>query len=135
MEYCIVYLSSSKGLYSEADLSHILTKSRSNNPALGITGVLVYLNGSIIQVLEGPEQNVQALYKTISRDPRHGQVITLFAGPVEKRSFEAWSMGYKTLGTRQLDHLKELQGRSGGPDSDNVVTELVRIFYQNNYRN
>ncbi|RYF52965.1 MAG: BLUF domain-containing protein [Cytophagaceae bacterium] len=140
MEYCIVYLSSSKGLLSDDDLAHILHQSQKNNRASGITGILRYFNGSIIQVLEGPEERVKALYETISRDTKHTQVIKLYSDSIEHRSFSDWSMGYKTISARELDHLKHKFSFINEPFSpvqrgSNTILSLVEIFYQNNYRN
>ena len=140
MEYCIVYLSSSKGLLSNDDLARILHQSQKNNRASGITGILLYFNGSIIQVLEGPEERVNALYETISRDTKHTQVIKLYSDSIEHRSFSDWSMGYKTMSARELDHLKHEfsfinEPFSPMPRESNTILSLVEIFYQNNYRN
>lgn len=140
MDYCTVYLSSSAGLLSEDELTSILTKSHQNNLASGITGILLYFNGNIIQVLEGPEETVKSLYEIISRDRRHSHVINLYSQFVEKRSFSDWTMGYKTLSANELNDLKGLtpstvEGLPLMPDPDNVVLSLVKIFYQNNYRN
>jgi Sensors of blue-light using FAD len=140
MDYCTVYLSSSTGLLSEDELSSILDKSQKNNRASGITGILLYFNGNIIQVLEGPEEIVKSLYQTISHDHRHSNVINLLSQPIEQRSFSDWTMGYKTLSATELNDIKGLipstvEGLPMMPDPDNVVLALVKIFYQNNYRN
>lgn len=140
MDYCTVYLSSSTGLLSEDELSIILDKSQKNNRASGITGILLYFNGNIIQVLEGPEETVKSLYQTISHDSRHSNLINLYSQPIEQRSFPDWTMGYKTLSAIELNDIKGLipstvEGLPMMPDPDNVVLALVKIFYKNNYRN
>lgn len=140
MDYCTVYLSSSTGLLSENELAEILKKSHKNNRASGITGILLYFNGNIIQVLEGPEENVKSLYEIISRDQRHSHVINLYSQPIEQRSFSDWTMGYKTLSASEMKDINGLipstvEGLPLMPDPDNVVLALVKIFYQNNYRN
>ena len=43
-------------------LEEILTKSRSNNPAIGITGSLIYHSDLFLQLLEGPPLAVHKLY-------------------------------------------------------------------------
>ncbi|WP_052731207.1 BLUF domain-containing protein [Spirosoma radiotolerans] len=140
MEYCIVYLSSSKGLLSDQDLARILKQSQQNNRALDITGILLYFNGSIIQVLEGSEERVKGLYEVISRDPQHSHVIKLYSYPIEQRSFSDWSMGYKTINANELAHLKDKLSFIDQPFSslsreENAILALVQIFYENNYRN
>jgi len=140
MEYCIVYLSSSTGLFTEEQLTRILSLSQHNNRALGITGVLLYFNGNIIQVLEGPEERVKTLYEVINQDPQHTQVIPLYSKSISHRSFADWSMGYKTITANQLDHLKDHLPFIGDPDAlaskeNSIVLTIVKQFYLNNHQN
>ncbi|SFD43022.1 BLUF domain-containing protein [Spirosoma endophyticum] len=140
MEYCIVYISASKGLFSEVQLTSILEHSRQSNSLLGITGVMLYFNGSIIQVLEGEEEQVKTLYNTIRQDPRHTSIIQFFSHPIEKRSFSEWSMGYISLSTNELGRIKDQVPFIGDPTlpalkQDNVILSVLQTFYLNNYRN
>jgi len=133
MEYCIVYLSSAKGLFSKEDLTRILQQSQKNNQALGITGVLLYCEGNIIQVLEGPEENVKGLYEVILRDDRHKQIIKLYSQTIDQRLFGEWSMGYKTVSASELDHLKSLQTLQATlPSDQRTVLRQIQLFYRNN---
>ena len=45
-------------------LEDILTKSRANNPAIGVTGNLIYHSDLFLQLLEGPHLAVNRLYET-----------------------------------------------------------------------
>jgi hypothetical protein len=115
-------------------------ESKKNNRLLGITGVLLYFNGSIIEVLEGKEEHVKKLYTTICQDTRHSHLIQLYAGPIKKRYFPDWFMGYKTLSMVEFDHLKTLIPFNDNPalqvpNKDNIILALVQLFYKNNYRN
>ncbi|MFD1143407.1 BLUF domain-containing protein [Larkinella insperata] len=140
MDYCIVYLSSSSGLFSTDELTAILQQSRKNNSALGITGILLYFNGSIIQVLEGSEEKVKTLYQTISLDQRHRGITKLYSRIIDKRSFSEWSMGYKTLTASQMDNLKKIndgvnKSFSESANEENAVLGLLKLFYETNARN
>ncbi|WP_051664247.1 BLUF domain-containing protein [Dyadobacter crusticola] len=139
MIHSIVYLSSSRTLVDEPELSGILEKSRKNNASLNITGALLYCNGSIIQVLEGPEDTVNLLFDKIKNDQRHTQIITLFEGKVNARSFEKWSMGYITTNKRNMDELKDQLGFVNNPyidtKIDNKILSLLQTFFRNNHRN
>ena len=138
MEFCLIYLSSSNDL-SASDLSALAIKSQENNRSLGITGILLYCNGSIIQVLEGKQEKVNSLYQTILRDPRHKQVTKLYSGQIEKRSFPDWLMGYRTLTENEITGLQEELPFIKNPylqlGPENIVVSLVRTFYKNNHRN
>lgn len=139
MEYCIVYLSSSKGLLTEDELNTILEQSRKKNSDLGITGILLYYDGSIIQALEGPEETVKALYETIRQDQRHGYIMKLVSQGIEKRSFGDWSMAFKPLTAAQSDHLSQIgNDQNGRPldftGGDSPVLGLIQTFYKTNFR-
>jgi hypothetical protein len=77
------------------EVQAILRKSRANNPALGVTGVLCVCPGSgiFLQVLEGGRSAVNKLYNRIATDPRHTQVELLSYEEIAERRFSGWSMG------------------------------------------
>ena len=82
--------------------------SRTKNASLNITGVLLYINGHIVQVLEGEQQAVEALYKRIQADDRHTDVRTVLERPIIQRLFSQWYMGYETLTTQQYDEVRAI---------------------------
>ncbi len=75
----------------------MLATWRPTNAARGLSGVLLYSGGNIIQTLEGPEDAVDGLFDTISRDPRHTGILTLLREPLDARVFADWSMGFREL--------------------------------------
>lgn len=92
--HCLVYISSSRGLLSKDDLQDILETSRRNNAERGITGMLIYHDGSFFQELEGPKDVVMERYERILKDERHMQCITLLSEAAEKRVFANWDMAF-----------------------------------------
>ncbi len=76
----------------------IKSLSNSNNCDLNVTGILLYHEGSIAQVIEGEEQTLKALYGKIERDSRHRGIIKLSEGNLDPRNFPDWSMGFRTVG-------------------------------------
>lgn len=97
-----VYVSSATHLFTKSQLLELLTKSRENNTKLGLTGMLLYKDGNFMQILEGEEATVRALYAKVDRDPRHHGVITLLQGHVEERQFSDWSMGFHDLNSPEV---------------------------------
>ena len=73
-------------------LDDILTRSRSNNPAIGVTGNLIYHSDLFLQLLEGPDLAVQKLYETILTDSRHADIIKLRDETFNRRLFASWAM-------------------------------------------
>ncbi|MEO6549992.1 MAG: BLUF domain-containing protein [Ferruginibacter sp.] len=133
--HTLIYLSASSNLFSDEEMMDILNKSRVNNLRLGITGLLIYHEGSILQILEGEKEVIHALYKKISLDRRHKSVIKLSDKPITERSFADWSMGFKQISNNDWSELKgyldidnekkfSQATNSGSPD----VIRLIRSF-------
>ncbi len=76
----------------KAEIADILRAARRNNPALGVTGALLYSGGYFCQVIEGEAPVLEELFETIQMDRRHGQVVVLHFEPIESRGFSDWAM-------------------------------------------
>ena len=77
---------------SRAVLGAIYGRARAKNAELGVSGALLVWNESVVQVLEGEEATVRALFATIHDDPRHDSVAVISEGPVAGRVFGRWAM-------------------------------------------
>jgi hypothetical protein len=95
----ITYVSTADRLLSKSDLLGMLTSIRPRNEDLGLTGMLLYRGGNIIQTLEGPGEAVDTTYAKIEQDPRHKGVLLLLRDPVAERLFPDWSMGFHEVST------------------------------------
>ena len=74
-------------------MAKIIATSRRNNPAQGITGLLVFGSGIFFQWIEGPRDNVTQLMEILTNDPRHADVVQLSAAEeVRERVFPDWDM-------------------------------------------
>ncbi|MEM7508207.1 MAG: BLUF domain-containing protein [Pseudomonadota bacterium] len=93
----LVYISTSRSLDFSPEAPELLDRARRKNAVNGLTGVLIFSNGSFLQALEGPEDVVQATFDAIAKDPRHHSVIILLDHEVETRSFPDWWMGWQHL--------------------------------------
>lgn len=93
----LVYLSSTRWLWTAEDVASILASSLRNNARDNITGILLYRSGSVMQLLEGDDHLVRQLFKVIKRDERHHRITLLFEVPVTERDFAGWSMAYRNL--------------------------------------
>jgi len=78
------------------EIKDILLASRKNNPVLGITGALCFLDGIYLQHLEGEASAVGALYKKIEADPRHSHTKILVRDQISQRAHPKWSMALLT---------------------------------------
>ena len=100
---CLVYLSTARSLFSDADLMALLKTSQASNQAAGITGLLLYSSGNFIQLLEGDGEAVRALYTRITQDPRHHNCIPLYDRAAPARLFPDWSMGFRPTAAMSTD--------------------------------
>lgn len=92
-----VYASRAASALTAPMIEDILERSRVNNPAHGITGILCYSGDVFIQVLEGARDEVCELYNAIVRDQRHANVRMLVFEEVRERKFCNWTMGHVDL--------------------------------------
>jgi hypothetical protein len=91
----LVYVSSSRANWREAELDRLLTRVRIHNGARGITGMLLHVGGNFIQALEGPETVIAPLMDRIRADKRHWHVQRIVDRRVAMRDFADWSMGFR----------------------------------------
>ena len=93
----LIYVSSATHDLSDLELDFLLQQSRDRNLRQHITGMLLYVNGSFMQVLEGDESDVDEIYAAIVEDDRNAGNIVLTHEPILTRDFPNWSMGFKRL--------------------------------------
>jgi hypothetical protein len=101
----ICYSSQARKSFTPEQLTELLGKARTNNHALGVSGLLLYENGTFIQVLEGDPEKVAPLFDKIQRDYRHKQMLLIFKQEIEKRSFESWDMGFFHVDRKAVSQL------------------------------
>ena len=81
---------------SNLELNNLLEASRIHNKAKGITGLLLYIEGDFLQIIEGEDWDINNLYGNIVLDKRHKNIICVNDEKIEKRQFPDWSMGFNT---------------------------------------
>lgn len=114
-------------------VANILAAARRKNPALGITGALVVWDASVVQTLEGDEDAVRGLYRTITDDPRHTDVALVETGR-GARAFAKWSMAQVSdydeadfpLRTNQWEGGVDVHGWKAliSPEQDLILTKM-----------
>ena len=98
----LIYISSSVSVMNKTELSNILNVSRKNNDPLDITGILVYYDGTFVQVLEGKQEAVDLIFSKILFDDRHKNVTLLNEEMIDQREFGAWEMSFRFLTTDEV---------------------------------
>ncbi len=82
---------------NKIELTKILDVSRKNNDPLLITGLLVYFEGTFVQVLEGNTKDVDLIFSKILKDQRHRNVTLLNEEMIDQREFGKWEMAFRFL--------------------------------------
>ncbi len=100
--YRLIYVSSVYHPLSADEISELLDVSITNNALRNITGFLIYAEGEFIQILEGKEVDVEFIFDKILNDKRHHAIKVLVRENIKRRSFETWSMGFKSLQPQEL---------------------------------
>ena len=86
----------------KSKLYKILVDSRVSNRLADVTGLLVYVDGKFLQVLEGEQGVVSALLEKISKDRRHKDVKVVYKTVIVRRTFNAWQMAYVSPSPKEL---------------------------------
>jgi hypothetical protein len=100
-----IYSSRASVAINEAEIQALLERSRQNNAARAITGMLLFIDGSFFQVLEGDAAAVDRTYEAIARDARHDRVTQIIREPIAQRSFGEWSMGFASVDRADVQRL------------------------------
>ena len=116
MTYQTIYFSASSTPMQVDELEDILEQAQSNNSRNGITGALVYIDGSFLQILEGEKDRVQALMQKISKDFRHETVSILHEGEIAAAAFTEWKMAYVSATAEQIARWAGLSGTTQLPE-------------------
>jgi len=135
MKY-LVYISSAYELMEDEELLDILTVSRRNNAERNLTGMLIYGEGTFIQVLEGDEDKLKETYRNIAADPRHKSIIKMAEGEVKERNFADWAMGFKSVNAEELARFSGYINPKGNEflknEEGNPIISMLKTFVSTN---
>ena len=133
----LVYVSHAVKKMDERALIDLLHQSRENNKRKGITGMLLYMGGNFMQVLDGEAAVVDDLYQRIVADERNSESTLLLREEINKRTFPGWSMGFRTLrgDEPELEGYTDFLDTALSPDQfagADVAWGLLRRFRDSN---
>ena len=121
-----VYISSARELMDDSSLDKMLADIRVKNAALGVTGILLYVDGNIMQVLEGEQALIDELMQKITIDPRHKGVIVLLREAIHERQFGDWSMAYRSLSNEEAEGFSNFFNKSSSKDEELLQASRVK---------
>jgi Sensors of blue-light using FAD len=133
----VIYSSAAVVPFSEVELTKLLAVARVNNEHIDVTGMLLYHEGSFLQVLEGRERDLEALYEKISHDDRHHRIVTLLRRTVTERHFGAWRMGFASasrLPKNMPGYADYLRLSGDALEGGNAASRLLAAFREGRFR-
>lgn len=89
---CLTYKSVATASPGAGDLQKLVSRARTRNRSLGITGMLAFENDCFLQTLEGPPAQLDLLWSAIKQDSRHSQIDVLSEHVVTSRLFSGWDL-------------------------------------------
>lgn len=104
----VSYVSCTSQPMSAEELLSLLHECRTNNEKLGVTGMLLYGNGTFLQVIEGEDKVIDALVDRICEDQRHAAVEMLKRKEIAERQYAEWSMGFDEVSDEELEGIEGL---------------------------
>ena len=132
----IVYLSTAIKLLGDNELIEILDAARKNNVEYHVSGVLLYSEGTFIQLIEGDDADVDFIYAKIKQDNRHKNIIALIDSPIQERNFSDWLMGFASLKADKVNdvigYLKSSGSLNAKKGNSAAATTLKTFIDTNN---
>ncbi len=135
----LIYASTAVNDFDQQELVVLLRKAREANAQVGITGMLLYIEGNFFQVLEGEPAAVDRQFAKIALDKRHAKVVTIIKEPIVKRAFGDWTMGFAEISVREFQRLDGLndffaEGSVLAQLGSGRAKKLVTAFGQGSWR-
>jgi hypothetical protein len=131
----VSYVSRTREPMSADQLLGLLLQCRDNNTAMGVTGMLLYGNGTFLQAIEGEDAVVDGLIGRILKDPRHADIELLGRRAIDRRQYAEWSMGFERVtdaGLQEIDGLRDFGAKDFNFDNllrnEPVVEKLMEHF-------
>lgn len=75
--FSLIYRSKAKGNLANHEIQLMMQKASQFNLQNNITGCIIYHDQNFIQLLEGNENSVRDLFRKISKDSRHEEIVLL----------------------------------------------------------
>jgi Sensors of blue-light using FAD len=115
----VIYVGAAAAEISEHDTVELLKEARKTNRKNDVSGMMLYVGGCLLLLLEGEPQNVDAAFQEIVAPKREMRAI--LREPVAEREFPDWIMGFEAVAPA------EAAGLLGEPLMFDSVSRVARI--------
>ncbi|MCZ4318423.1 BLUF domain-containing protein [Aequorivita viscosa] len=125
----IVYISNALRLIEKEQLDELFYRSVRNNKTKDITGVLLYKEGTFIQILEGQDLALSDMLKVFEQDKRHNNITIVLDKIITKRLFINFTTGLSSLkNAPHLNHIESILKNCQGPSHSHTILVLLGPF-------
>lgn len=83
----LIYRSHIRGDEPVKKIEEMVSIANRRNMRSDVTGILLFNGSHFFQLLEGPEEQVQMIYRAICQDPRHYNIVELLCDYAPARRF------------------------------------------------
>ena len=129
----LIYASSATREMSADDLLFLLEQSRRRNERQNVTGMLLFVGESFIQVPEGAEKDVEEIYEDVLDDDRNTANTVMLKDEITERAFPDWSMGFKHISEKnrgELEGYTEFLDKKFTPEEiAGLSKKAIRLLY------
>jgi hypothetical protein len=115
----VIYVSSAAPDISEHDTVKFLNDARKANRKNDVSGLMLYIGGCFLQLLEGEAAQVDSVCRAIFQDKR--EMRMLLREPIAEREFPEWTMGFEAVAPLEAARLL------GEPLLFDSVSRVARI--------
>jgi len=140
----VIYISSRTDPMDPMLVRDIAIEASQTNRTLGVSGILMAVGSSFLQVLEGQKDVVETLLDKIGRDSRHKDIRVIYQGALPDRIFGQWSMGcvqtnhntapsdsFLPTVQAQIEGLCEELTQERGEELRDLITKIPRMLADN----
>ena len=121
----LIYTSRARAMPTRRIVGDILETAHRNNPAFGLTGMLLWAGSTFAQLLEGEPGSLDAMWRRLTADDRHEDVRLLMRWPLDERFFAEWSMADSQMAAPAHWELLE---RSAGEDDPAFAMWILQLM-------
>jgi hypothetical protein len=115
----VIYVSSAAPDITEHDTVKFLNEARKANRKNDVSGMMLYIGGCFLQLLEGEATKVDMVCRTIFQDKREMRLV--LREPTAEREFPEWTMGFEAIAPHEAARLL------GEPLLFDSVSRVARI--------
>jgi hypothetical protein len=115
----VIYVSSAAPDITEHDTVKFLNEARKANRKNDVSGMMLYVGGCFLQLLEGEVTKVDIVCRTIFHDKR--EMRPVLREPIAEREFPEWTMGFEAVAPHEAARLL------GEPLLFDSVSRVARI--------